>query len=667
MDDSEIIGETLNNVLRACQQKRKDEEVIVFGKLKNDFDRMKWVLEKDYVHEIMGFEAEYAGKSSEKSREFKEKGNKLFAKKSYMSAMDEYTKAIMHAPYPGHSEEEEAGDLLALALSNRSAALLHLQRYQQCIHDISASIELGFPKNMMYKLMDRRAKCYMYMKQPQLAISSFQMAAELLKTSTLDDDGITKWRNTINKQITQCHKINAQPMRSTEKQLPEVLSPPNSAYPNVYEGVGIGHHEENGRVMNARQKLRVSSVFADEKPYCAVALPDHYATNCYHCQKSCRAPYPCFKLSNVVFCGSVCRQEAWAQYHEKEYKFQSLLGPEWCGKFGHLAIRIANRVGYIKAMEYMKNVYQTLNDEVKPTEKGLVNGVYDDGYHAIYNMEVNQKKRLPDGLLDFHIFAVFLTKLLYKMGFFPEGTSPDQMSKCTDELVLISAFMVKNLEVSQCNAKEITEQHHPTDFENPHPAEAGIGIYPTAALFNHSCDPNADLNFYNNRLIIRATRTIEPGEEITIDYGLVFYKDPKSKRRCLLGYRYCFDCRCIACKDEWPLWRDVDAEIPQFKCEDCGRILRLGGKLIDGTSIRCSKCNSLQNLKERMGQLQVNHDMFAGAMNLAVNGKLMEALPGLEDYLGLMQRYIAMPWRDMLSCQAAVKQCYRLQANVREM
>ena len=294
-------------------------------------------------------------------------------------------------------------------------------------------------------------------------------------------------------------------------------------------------------------------------------------------------------------------------------------------------------------------------------------GHYSEGYQALYHMEVNSKRRLPDGLWDFTLFAIFLTKVLQRMGYFrsqhKDKDAPETPSQ--EELVLVGASLLRNLQVIQCNAYSVLELQHPTDFEDPSPAEVGVGLYTTAALFNHSCDPNADVNFYRNRLYVRANRSMKPEEEVTVDYGVVFYKDPHSSRRGRLQFRYCFDCQCPACKDEWPLWRDLEAEMPVFKCEECHKELLMGGKIIDKTSIRCAKCNSLQNLQERMGQLQLSHDMFAGAMDHALRGRLTDGLAGLEDYLQLMQKYILPPWRDLVSCQAAIRNCYRLMANKR--
>lgn len=65
----------------------------------------------------------------------------------------------------------------------------------------------------------------------------------------------------------------------------------------------------------------------------------------------------------------------------------------------------------------------------------------------------------------------------------------------------------------------------------------GKGRKNTARYINHSCRPNAEAENRKNRIFIVAKRTIQPGEEITYDYGKEFFNEyikPKG-------------CRCIKC------------------------------------------------------------------------------------------------------------------------
>src|ERR1700681_1867147 len=57
-----------------------------------------------------------------------------------------------------------------------------------------------------------------------------------------------------------------------------------------------------------------------------------------------------------------------------------------------------------------------------------------------------------------------------------------------------------------------------------------------ARYINHSCRPNAKPVGRNGGIVIVASRRIEPGEEITYDYGREYF-----------DYFFKNDCRCSAC------------------------------------------------------------------------------------------------------------------------
>ncbi|KAK9833733.1 hypothetical protein WJX74_004208 [Apatococcus lobatus] len=67
----------------------------------------------------------------------------------------------------------------------------------------------------------------------------------------------------------------------------------------------------------------------------------------------------------------------------------------------------------------------------------------------------------------------------------------------------------------------------------------GTGIYPKAALANHSCTPNAVQSFRGNRIIFRTVRQIRMGEEICISY--LELTGTHAERRAALLSSYHFD------------------------------------------------------------------------------------------------------------------------------
>jgi len=55
----------------------------------------------------------------------------------------------------------------------------------------------------------------------------------------------------------------------------------------------------------------------------------------------------------------------------------------------------------------------------------------------------------------------------------------------------------------------------------------------TARYINHSCDPNIEAIIEDDkRIIFQAIRSIEPGEELTFDYGKEYVEDIIAKAGC---------------------------------------------------------------------------------------------------------------------------------------
>ena len=52
---------------------------------------------------------------------------------------------------------------------------------------------------------------------------------------------------------------------------------------------------------------------------------------------------------------------------------------------------------------------------------------------------------------------------------------------------------------------------------------------------NHSCNPNAETTIVKRRVFIYALRAIEPGEEITYDYGVDYLKNVIGRSNCKCG------------------------------------------------------------------------------------------------------------------------------------
>jgi hypothetical protein len=75
-----------------------------------------------------------------------------------------------------------------------------------------------------------------------------------------------------------------------------------------------------------------------------------------------------------------------------------------------------------------------------------------------------------------------------------------------------------------------------------------LGLYPLAAMINHSCVPNAVRVFAGEWMLVHATSTIKQGEEVVWSYLPPVLPFPQ--RRQQLQQRHGFVCTCIRCQNE---------------------------------------------------------------------------------------------------------------------
>ncbi|MDA0767965.1 MAG: SET domain-containing protein-lysine N-methyltransferase [Verrucomicrobia bacterium] len=79
----------------------------------------------------------------------------------------------------------------------------------------------------------------------------------------------------------------------------------------------------------------------------------------------------------------------------------------------------------------------------------------------------------------------------------------------------------------------------------------------TARLLNHSCDPNCETWITGKRIFIYALRDIEPGEELTFDYG--FEVECWEDHPCRCGSQDCVG--YIVRREDWSVLEELKREL----------------------------------------------------------------------------------------------------------
>lgn len=183
-------------------------------------------------------------------------------------------------------------------------------------------------------------------------------------------------------------------------------------------------------------------------------------------------------------------------YHGYECHILPLLWKSGCSITCHIALRMITQ----KTKEYFTKIYNDL--ENKPT------GVYKtDDYKNIYHLVSHEDKRTKQDFLHRAQMTIFLMKLLEISGFFGGKTreKPIDLNEIKtmeigelhgDDILLFGSLILKNLQILQFNAHEVFElqcqKPKVGQYVIKHDGKSVFlagAVFPTLALFNHSCDP----------------------------------------------------------------------------------------------------------------------------------------------------------------------------------
>ena len=252
-----------------------------FAQLQSDFERVEYILHLSPTIRNFEIQSKFGIKSLDRSNKYREEGNKLFQADQAMQSLLFYNKAIAYAPHPtleeytappppfekqpavqfsedvlkkilksDESEDEESEKInrlvhkkslkkkgeppkrvaspyepLSFCYANRSAALRKLNQYDECLMDVARAAKFGYPRNMIFKLWERKGKCYLGLKRYEQASKCLRQALQCLKESNLTDKQkmiksnefqslLKEWQN--NKILTQMTDGAGQAAKETE-------------------------------------------------------------------------------------------------------------------------------------------------------------------------------------------------------------------------------------------------------------------------------------------------------------------------------------------------------------------------------------------------------------------------------------------------------------------
>lgn len=254
-------------------------------------------------------------KNAAKAIQYKDEGNSKFlrAKSSleFLGTFKLYTQSIAYAL--NNSKE------LALAYANRSAILIRMAKYKDCLADINRALHLNYPNNLKSKVFLRKAECLLALGNPE-AKKAYKSALKWLKEVSNETIKI-RMKDKLDNLFDIDRNfdiVEDEEIFSVEWDYSE-----DAQIPCASDGLEIKYNTEYGRHVIATRDFPAGEIIIAEKPYAQVLAYKNMYTHCAHCLTVTWSSIPCCYCVYAVYCSAECRGSARKMYHDIEY---SVLG-----------------------------------------------------------------------------------------------------------------------------------------------------------------------------------------------------------------------------------------------------------------------------------------------------------------------------------------------------
>lgn len=134
-------------------------------------------------------------KDLEKSKKYREDGNKLFLSGKLNECLKCYNKSVLLAPGSKNYEEDREYIDLAMSLTNRAAVLGKLKMHKNAVEDLELAISCGYPKHLLYKAYQRLGVSYEAMGNTEKAKSAYENLLQFLNYSDIPNDRIKSMKD----------------------------------------------------------------------------------------------------------------------------------------------------------------------------------------------------------------------------------------------------------------------------------------------------------------------------------------------------------------------------------------------------------------------------------------------------------------------------------------
>ena len=276
----------------------------------------------------------------------------------------------------------------------------------------------------------------------------------------------------------------------------------------------------------------------------------------------------------------------------------------------------------------------------------------------------HEELRDPGDLFKRSMVSLFLVHHLHHFaGYFgqDEINKADFFSVQNENMITVVTLALRHLQSCSCNAYEIGElvrHKHGDLYKIDENLQLGGAVYSNISLSNHSCCNNTIRNNVGFNGVIRASKTIQNGEEISDNYGYYFQIKSTVERRSTLKTQYYFGCMCTACRDNWPGFRELQYGNTQYICSGCKSEVK------KSSDKKCSKCKKELKLGKLLRLLTSFNDDVGKALRTLSNENVNAHLTHFIQIVSEMEGRVKHPCKEFIICQQLISSCYGLSSNM---
>ena len=298
----------------------------------------------------------------------------------------------------------------------------------------------------------------------------------------------------------------------------------------------IKNFVDRGRGLVATTTIRRGTVALEDTAFAAVLNKDAQESHCHFCfapLSSTTSSTSFVNDSQMLHCSSNCTSNAFAMHNRLLHKcdFTQLDGlvNEGSRRFPHLVVKMV-AAALLTGAKFNDYWARALSLAAPKTTATLH---LDDEYNAI------QSAFEP-------AIGVEATKTIFS------GPLPIQWYSHMIGILHINSIGMgqkdESIVLREMNSSSSLQDLQKRAAANP---DVGVGLFPTASLLNHSCEPNLEMfrssSKHSPSCTFAAVRHIDKGEELTISYISNPSTKPVHERKEYLYYNYGFECTCPSC------------------------------------------------------------------------------------------------------------------------